>query len=501
MERRHFLKLSSGAALGGALAACGGSDSGPNAPPAPPSAPEPVPAPSASPVIAWNEAALKAISANRTSPPIAARSLAIMHTAMYDAWAAYDSVALGTRLGAQLRRPRTEHIVAYKTRAISFAAYTVLIDQLPTQKSIFDAQMAAMQFNPADASADRTAPQGIGAVAALAALAYCHQDGANQLGTVAYADYSGYVARNPALIVAEPTPRSAIPDPGHWAPLTFRDAAGVLRSPAFVVPFWGSVKPFGLASGNQFRPGAPAAFGTREFVEQAEHVIAVQQALTDQQKALVEFWAGGSTGKSPAAYWIQFGEFVSARDRHDLDADIKLFFALSNATFDAGIASWDAKRAFDSARPISAIRYLMNGQSLRGFAPDGLAGGLRTISGEAWVPFHLPTFPTPPFPDHVSGHSTFSAASAEVLRSFTGSDAFNHSITIAPRSMLYDPALPSAALTLQWATFSAAAAEAGASRIQGGIHFEAADSAGRTLGRQVGAAAFQRAQNLWLGRA
>ena len=38
-------------------------------------------------------------------PPIVARVLAVVHTCMYDAWAAYDDVAVGTRLGNTLRRP------------------------------------------------------------------------------------------------------------------------------------------------------------------------------------------------------------------------------------------------------------------------------------------------------------------------------------------------------------------------------------------------------------
>lgn len=50
-------------------------------------------------VVAWNEVALQAIRASHPTPPVAARALAILHTCMYDAWAAYAPVALGTRLG------------------------------------------------------------------------------------------------------------------------------------------------------------------------------------------------------------------------------------------------------------------------------------------------------------------------------------------------------------------------------------------------------------------
>ena len=118
MERRLFLKIGTGAALGGALSACGsgggGHGGGTSSPP-----PEPVRNKVA---VGWNKVALNAIGATKLSPPLAARALAIMHTAMYDAWAAYDKVALGTRNGAVLRRPLAEQTLANQMRAFSYAA-------------------------------------------------------------------------------------------------------------------------------------------------------------------------------------------------------------------------------------------------------------------------------------------------------------------------------------------------------------------------------------------
>jgi hypothetical protein len=119
--------------------------------------------------------------------------------------------------------------------------------------------------------------------------------------------------------------------------------------------------------------------------------------------------------------------------------------------------------------------------------------------GEQWVPYQLMTFPTPPFPEHVSGHSSFSAAAAEVLRRFCGSDSFGASYTRLAHSMAIEPGMPTANLTLGWPTFSAAAEQAGISRIYGGIHFDNANAAGLALGRQVGAAVFAKAKRLWEG--
>jgi hypothetical protein len=500
MERRIFLKLGTGAAIGAALAACnsgGGGGGGPYVPPV-----VPVPAKG---VVGWNNVVLDAIRASGVAPPIASRALAIVHTAMYNAWAAYDPVALNTVPGLVLRRPAAEHTAVNIFKAVSFAAYAALVDQFPAQKASFDAHMALLGFNPALASADVTLAHGVGLAAARGVLALAHADGSNQLGDltpsgVPFADYSNYVPGNAPLAIFEATPRSAIAAPSLWQPLSFQDSGGVVRTQAFMTPYWGQVRPFALSSGSQFRPAAPAAFGSAAYASQAHSMMATQAALTWVHKVMVEFWAGGATGELPSAYWSQFAQFVSRRDNHSEADDIKLFFALSNAMFDAGIAAWDAKRAYNSERPITAIRYLFAGQRIQGYGA-GPAGGLQTIAGEAWLPWQPLSAPGPAHPDFVSGHSTYSMASATVLKLFTGSDVFNHNVAIPARSMRFDPALPEANASLGWDTFTYAACEAGASRVYGGIHFHAADMAGRGLGEQVGSAAFQKARAYWLGQA
>src|SRR5439155_571599 len=88
--------------------------------------------------IRWDNAALQAIRVAKPGPPIAARALAIVHTAMYDGWAAYDDQAVGTRLGGSLRRPPVERTLANKDEAVSFAAYRALVDLFPTQTPAFN---------------------------------------------------------------------------------------------------------------------------------------------------------------------------------------------------------------------------------------------------------------------------------------------------------------------------------------------------------------------------
>jgi hypothetical protein len=100
-----------------------------------------------------------------------------------------------------------------------------------------------------------------------------------------------------------------------------------------------------------------------------------------------------------------------------------------------------------------------------------------------------------------SGHSTFSAAAAEVLASFTGSRRFGLSVTIPAGSSMIEPGVPSRPVTLTFPTFDDAADQAGRSCRYGGIHFEAGDLDGRRLGRRVGANAWAKASGYFDGTA
>jgi hypothetical protein len=462
----------------------------------------PVPA-GANVVIQWNGLALQAIRDTKPGPPMTARALAIVHTAMYDAWAAYDKAATGTRFGDGLRRPESERTAGRKSKAVSYAAYRALVDLYHSEKAKFDAALTQMGYDASDASTDRATPQGIGNVAAAAVLAYRHVDGANQLGDLnpgagPYADYTGYTPMNPPTAVTSPTPMSAMPFPGRWQPLTWVTQASATVTPKFIAPHWKHVVPFAMTRSDQFRPVPPLAWDSAESKAQADEVIATQASLTDTQKCIAEYWADGPSSELPPGHFNLFGQFVSTRDKHSLDDDAKLFFALTNAIFDAGIATWEAKVAYDYWRPVTAIRYLYHGQTIQGWRGAGL--GVGPMDGAAWKPFQPDWFPTPPFAEYTSGHSAFSAAGAEILKRYAGSDAFGHSVTIPARSLKAEPTTPASPVTLAWATFSAAADEAGISRIYGGIHFRDGDVRSRVMGRQCGAQAWEKAKAFWEGR-
>ncbi len=465
-------------------------------------------------VLLWNDAALQGVRDSRLGPPMVARALAIVHTCIFDAWAAYDNRAVGTRLGGALRRPRREQTLANMSTAISFAAYRAVVDLFPADMaSVFEPLMRRLGFDPADTTADITTPAGVGNIAARAVLAFRHRDGANQLGDepggrpgVAYAEYTGYTPANDPMDVrpgAKFDP-ATVHDPDRWQPLRYLDATGAVVTQPFVGAQWQHVTPFALTNVAQLRsPTGPARYGSLTYESQARALLAISAGLTDEQKMIAEYWADGPHSELPPGHWDLFAQYVSRRDHHGankagVEADVKLFFALTNAVFDASICCWDNKRFFDSVRPITAVRYLFRGQRVHAWG--GPYQGTRLMDGADWFPYQASTFPTPPFPEYSSGHSTFSAAGAEILRLFTESDDFRASVTFPAGSSKFEAGfVPSRGVTLRWNTFTEAADQAGFSRRYGGIHVAQADLEGRAAGRLAAKQAWAKAQGYFSG--
>jgi hypothetical protein len=442
-------------------------------------------------VVTWSSATLQAFRDTKMGPPMGARALAIVHTAIYDAWAAYDARAVGTRLGGTLRRPEVERTEANKRRAVSYAAYRALVDLFPTEVAKFNVLMARLGYDPADASTNPNTATGIGNLAAKAVIEYRRTDGSNQRGELnggaPYSDYTGYVPVNTYDRIVDPT---------RWQPLMVNGAVQ-----KFMTPHWGRVTPFAMKSADQYRPRPVMNHYPFSSVEQeADRAIEYSRSLGDREKAIAEYWADGPNSELPPGHWCLFGAYVSLRDHHGIDDDAKMFFVLANAVLDASIASWESKRFFESIRPGSAVRHYKKGKMIMAWA--GPYQGVRLIRGEDWQPYQPASFPTPPFPEYTSGHSTFSAASAEVLRRFTKSDFFGASATVPAGSSKVEPgAVPAKDVVLSWPTFSAAADEAGLSRRYGGIHFVPGDLLGRSIGRSIGADAFNKATHYFNGSA
>ena len=444
-------------------------------------------------VVKWNDVLLECIRRAKLGPPMTARAIGVTHTCGYDAWAMYDDVAQSTRFGGALRRPPAERTEANKEKAFSYGEYRALLDLFPALSDFIRSQMTAIGYDPDDNSTDPATPAGVGNVCAAAVTSFRHGDGSNQLGDLhpgAYSDYTGYAPVNTA---------DDIIDPNHWQPLRFCDGHGGTIVPGYIGPHWGNVVPFALASSSELRPPGPARYPAGGYIAQLEKIIQLTAHIDDRQKMIAEYWADGPHSELPPGHWTLFGEFVSARDHHGFEDDVKMFFMLGNAVMDAGIAVWEAKRYYDSERPITAIHFFKAGKPIQGYVPFL---GLHLIRGDDWAPYQPCSFVTPPFPEYPSGHSAFSAAGAEILKRFTGSDAFGNSVSFAAGSGRLEPGFaPSQPVTLSWATFSDAADEAGMSRRFGGIHFEDGDLDSRRLGREVGARVWDKAMSYINGTA
>ncbi|HAP41473.1 MAG TPA: phosphoesterase, partial [Nitrospira sp.] len=377
-------------------------------------------------IVEWNNILLEAIRAvgklpstsldrDRGGPPQVARSISIVHTTIYDAWCAYDSVAKPVHRTTP-RKPVPQHTEANRRKAISQAAYRTLIDQFPPSifdpvfKTAYESMLAKQLAKEGIVIGGPTPPPvDVGNQAADDVLAFRHSDNSNQSGL--YADTTGYAPVNRPMSVLLPADPDAIDFPGRWQPLSYLNSDHELKTPKFICPHWQHVKPFALTSGDQCRPPtAPQPPLSQGFLDQARHVIDIQARLTPEQKVIAEYWADGPNSELPPGHWTEFAAFVVERDNLDVNQSVKLFFALSNAVFDASIATWDAKVAFDYVRPVTAIRHMFRGKRI--LAWGGAGKGTQEITGEFWKPFQVPTFPTPPFAEFTSGHSGFSMAAA-----------------------------------------------------------------------------------------
>lgn len=429
-------------------------------------------------------------------PTIISRTLAIWATAMYDAWAAYDERAVGTRLGGKLRRPKAEHTLVNKQRAISYASYQALLFVYPESRDLLAAEMRRLGYDPALESHDAAKPEGVGFLAAQAVIEYRRRDGANQLGDevggdgTPYADFTYYQPANPP---------DRILDPDRWQPITFIRPDGTKFTPGFLTPHWYRVKPFVMESSAQFRPGPPPKTTTddRKLREQTDEVLSFNVNLTKRQKAEVEFMRDGPRSTGQSGHWLRFAQDVSRRDRYDLDRDVKMYFVVANVAFDAFISCWETKRYYDSSRPWTLVRHYYKGQKIKGWA--GPEGGVKEMPAEEWHPYSPYVFITPPFPGYTSGHATVSGACSKTLELITGTDEYGFAEQRRHCELTEKEA--GELMLLDLPTWSATAELAARSRALGGYHISIDNDVGLRVGREIAVWSWPKYQEYFEGTA
>ena len=431
----------------------------------------------------WGEMALVA-TANDTErfkprPTITSRYLGLIFVSVFDAWSRYDEKATPVYLSGVDRQPLEGQTLKNKEIAISYAAYRSMLEYYYSDSTLFSAFMVELGLDPTDHSLDPTTPIGIGNLAAKAVIEARKNDGSNQYAEEegsngeAYFNYVGYEPVNSA---------DNNVDPNRWQPKYFSDGKGGSFAPGCLTPFWDKVKPIALKSADQFRPDPPPMIGSDQLKEEVKEVIEMQAALTDEQKALVEFMRDGPQSVQQAGHWLKFAQDVSRRDQHTLDEDVKMYFYNQVVAMDGFIASWDSKMHYDYARPFALVHEYYENEIIKAWGGEGK--GMMEMDGSQWRPYSPETFLCPPFPSYVSGHSTISGGCAEALKLWTGSDEFGSESTLVAGA-LTEPDNLGDTITLQFPTFSQTAEMAGISRVLGGYHIQADNVAGLELGRDV----------------
>jgi membrane-associated phospholipid phosphatase len=285
--------------------------------------------------------------------------------------------------------------------AAAGASAVVLAYLFPAEASALEdlvEQQLASPVWPGESRTDIAAGEAAGRAAAQ--LVVAHAQGDNF-----FAPWSGTVPTGPGIWFSTTSP----PAP----------PVGVL---------FGQATPYLLASGDQFRPDPPPAFGSSAFNADLAEVRRVSDTRTAEQDAIAKFWAFPVGTYAPSGYWNEEATRLIGQYRRS-EREAAHTLALANmAGFDAIIASHDAKFAYWLLRPSQADPAIV------------LAIGM------------------PNFPSYPSNHASLSAAMTHVL---------------------------GAAFPAEKARLAGLAEEAAVSRIYGGIHYRFDCDIGLELGHQV----------------
>ncbi len=424
----------------------------------------------------WNEVALDTTAIDHTpvqpgelrvfgeqfGPARASRAMAIANIAMFEAENAvtqrYESLAGVSPVTGDVS-------IDY---AMAQAMHDALVYLYPSQSERLDAILAVdVSRIPGDPAALQ-AGQALGKAAAQAVIALRNKDG----------------AQVPDPVVGGPfTPIGGV---GHWS------VDPVSQLNIYLGAYWGSVTPFTLATGSQFRPSPPPALTdplyTKAF-KQVERLGGDPRNATPTGRTKAEttegiFWSYDGTPAlcAPPRLYNQVARTIALQQGMSSVPEAGRMLALINtAMADAAIAAWDAKWYYQYWRPVTAIRSADQG------------GNTKVSPDPTWYPLGAqatntrgPNF-TPPFPAYVSGHATIGGALFEILRHYYPdatpftfvSDEFNGVNTndlgqIRPlRPMTYQ-------------TFTDAEYANAESRVYLGVHWQFDADQGILLGHKVG---------------
>ncbi len=383
-------------------------------------------------ILSWDAITLHAIETASLSAEDASRTLAIVHSAQYDAIASTTK-----NLPTYLVHP--DRIVgASPDAAADAAAAQVLMTLFPNQSDTFakalKVDLAALQA-PKMVSVPGQPVTQVGSTQPT--VDYIYKTDPGKAAPVAEGQALGQLVATETLALrANDNSKVAT-------------AAGIIPN-----PYWGQVTPFALSRASQFRPTAPPAAGTAAFDKALSEVKSLGQITSTTRTAAetdqAEYWNDDLGTETNPGHWNAIAEQVAGIRKTNLIATARTFAQLDFAMADAGIAAFDAKFAYNTDRPLTAIR---------------------TTTDPTWNSLLV----TPLTPSYVSAHAAYGAAASQVLGAVYGTKAA-FTTTTNPTTAHPSRTYPS---------FAAAAAEDATSRIYGGVNFRFDTTAGATLGTAV----------------
>ncbi|MGW3493799.1 vanadium-dependent haloperoxidase [Streptomyces sp. NPDC001020] len=414
--KQKTLAILTGTALAAGIASPAFGSSVPHSP-APPTAATG----SATSVVEWNRELITILSDPKAQPATVhpTRSFALLQAAEYDA------VVSITRAGPAYMFSVSAPRGARADAAADQAAHDVLVALYPAKRAGVDQRLRS-QLSAIPNGPGKQAGMAVGAAVARRLISLRSHDGSS----------------------AKP-PRFR---PGD-APGDYRTTPPDFPAPVFTN--LGSVKPFVLANGRQFRPAAPPAVSSAAYATALNEVKRLgsktSTTRTPDQTAAAKFWAAAPVWN----VWNQIAQDLVTSQNASLEKAVKVFARLDLSLADTAIAMYDAKYTYRVWRPVTAVRL------------GGTHYNPRIVGDPNWTPL-LETAPDPSYP---GAHGALSQAAATALAGLYGA-----------RQHL---AVTSKGITRTFAGFQDAATEAWLSRIWSGQHTSIDNRAGQQLGTQV----------------
>lgn len=207
-----------------------------------------------------------------------------------------------------------------------------------------------------------------------------------------------------------------------------------------MLPFFGNVKTWNFDDATKIalRPPAPPQPGSPEFEAAMNELRDIAKNRTREQQRITAYWADGAGSYTPPGHWNRKACELILENQFNEIRSARAMALVGTGVADAGITCWDVKYYYLLPRPTEMDRAITTGTGI------------------------------PNFPAYTSGHSTFSAAAAEVL------------------SYLFPE---------RKSELEAMAKEASESRIYGCIHYRFDCEVGLEVGKKVGEYAVIRGRN------